>query len=192
MSSNVSQDFRKVDISLKFLQRMRIIVSPREYKPRIPLPIDAAACYKTGMATPLKIGFLGAGKMATALAKGFVRAEIAFPKEISAADPFEAARQHFADELGTETVASNLEIARAATVLILATKPDQVTAALAEIREAFTKKHLLISIAAGVTLAKLEAGLPKGAHVIRVMPNTPALVGEGASAFCAWKKHHGG
>jgi pyrroline-5-carboxylate reductase len=139
------------------------------------------------MTTTSTIGFLGAGKMATALAKGFIRAEIAFPKEISAADPFDAARKHFADELGAKTFSSNLEVAQGATVLILATKPDQVAAALAEIRRAFTKKHLLISIAAGVTLAKLEAALPAGARVIRVMPNTPALVGEGASAFALGK-----
>jgi len=135
------------------------------------------------MATSFKIGFLGAGKMATALAKGFVRAEIAFPKEICAADPHEAARRHFSEELGAQTVASNLAVAQAATVLILATKPDQVAAALAEISGAVTGNHVLISIAAGVTLAKLEAALPDGARVIRVMPNTPALVGEGASAF---------
>ena len=72
-------------------------------------------------------------------------------------------------------------------MLILATKPDQVPAALAEISGAFTKNHLLISIAAGVTLSKLETALPAGARVIRVMPNTPALVGESASAFALGK-----
>ncbi|HEY5345745.1 MAG TPA: pyrroline-5-carboxylate reductase [Verrucomicrobiae bacterium] len=139
------------------------------------------------MATQLKIGFLGAGKMATALAKGFVRAEIVFPREIIAADPFDAARKHFTCETGAKTSIANLEVAQAAKVLILATKPDQAAAALAEISGAFTKKHLLISIAAGVTLAKLENNLPAGARVIRVMPNTPALVGAGASAFALGK-----
>jgi pyrroline-5-carboxylate reductase len=139
------------------------------------------------MAAPLKIGFLGAGKMATALAKGFVRAELVVPREIIAADPFAAARKYFTSEIGARIAASNLELAQAATVLILATKPDQVAGVLAEISGAFTKKHLLISIAAGVTLAKLEASLPAGARVIRVMPNTPALVGEGASAFALGK-----
>ena len=135
------------------------------------------------MATASKIGFLGAGKMAAALAQGFVRAELIAPREIIAADPFDAARKRFTTEVGVKTTASNLEVAQAAKILILATKPDQVAAALGEISGAFTKKHLLISIAAGVTLAKLEAALPAGAHVIRVMPNTPALVGAGASGF---------
>jgi len=145
------------------------------------------ACYKNGMAAKLTIGFLGAGKMATALAKGFVSAEVAFPKEIIASDPHDAARKNFATELGSKTTISNVEVAEFANVLILATKPDQVSAALTEIRAAFTEKHLIISIAAGVTIAKLESALPSGARVIRVMPNTPALVGAGASAFALGK-----
>jgi pyrroline-5-carboxylate reductase len=135
----------------------------------------------------LKIGFLGAGKMATALAKGFVHTEIVFPKELVAGDPVAAARSHFTAEVGAKTVAANLDVAKAAKVLILATKPDQTAAALAEISGVFTKNHLLISIAAGVTLAKLESALPAGARVIRVMPNTPALVGAGASGFALGK-----
>ena len=139
------------------------------------------------MATQLNIGFLGAGKMATALARSFVNAKLVTAKQLLAADPFPAARKNFAGETGAKTSAANREVASAATILILATKPDQVAAALAEISSAFTKKHLLISIAAGVTLAKLEAALPAGARVIRVMPNTPALVGAGASAFALGK-----
>jgi pyrroline-5-carboxylate reductase len=139
------------------------------------------------MAEPLKIGFLGAGKMATTLARGFVRAEITFPKEISASDPHPGARKNFSAEVGAKTCAANLDVVKSANILILATKPDQVAAVLAEISGAFTKKHLLISIAAGVTLVKLENALPTGARVIRVMPNTPALVGAGASAFALGK-----
>ncbi len=139
------------------------------------------------MATSSTIGFLGAGKMATALAKGFVRAEIVFPKEIIAGDLYGVARNIFAKETGAKTTASNSEVLKFANVLILATKPDQVPIALAEISSAFTKNHLLISIAAGVTISKLENLLPAGARVIRVMPNTPALVSEGASAFALGK-----
>jgi pyrroline-5-carboxylate reductase len=135
------------------------------------------------MSSKPNIGFLGAGKMAAALAKGFVRAAIVVPSEIIASDPHDTARKNFAAEIGAKTTADNAEVAKCATVLILATKPDQVSAALAGISGLCTKNHLLISIAAGVTLAKLEAGLPAGSRVIRVMPNTPALVGEGASAF---------
>ncbi|MBU6411233.1 MAG: pyrroline-5-carboxylate reductase, partial [Verrucomicrobia bacterium] len=93
----------------------------------------------------------------------------------------------FAAALDAKVTGSNAEAAAFANILILATKPDQTTAALASIRGAFTEDHLLISIAAGVTLAGLEHELPPKARVIRVMPNTPALVGAGASAFAAGK-----
>ena len=139
------------------------------------------------MATNLKIGFLGAGKMATALAKGFVRAEIVFPKEIIASDVADIARNIFAKQTGANITAQNSDVLKFANVLILATKPDQAPTALAEIRDSFTKNHLLISIAAGVTLAKLENLSAAGVRVIRVMPNTPALVGEGASVFALGK-----
>jgi len=145
------------------------------------------ACYNVDMASKSNIGFIGAGKMATALAKGFVRAELVTAKDIIASDPYDVARKQFVAELKAKATVSNLEVAESATVLILATKPDQVGGALAEIRGAFTDKHLLISIAAGVTLARLEGALPAGARVIRVMPNTPALVGAGASAYALGK-----
>jgi pyrroline-5-carboxylate reductase len=139
------------------------------------------------MATKLTIGFLGAGKMAIALARGFVRAEIVFPKEIIAGDVSAAACTAFATETGAQTTASNSDVLKFANVLILAVKPDQAAGVLAEQRGHFTTALLLVSIAAGVTLAKMEAALPAGARVIRVMPNTPALVGEAAAAFALGK-----
>ncbi len=139
------------------------------------------------MAAKLSIGFLGAGKMATALAKGFVQAGLVTGKQIIASDVSAEARTAFAQETGATITASNAEVVKRAQVLILAVKPDQVAGVLAEIKAAFAAKHLLASIAAGVTLAKLEAGLNPGAKVIRVMPNTPALVGASASAFALGK-----
>jgi pyrroline-5-carboxylate reductase len=139
------------------------------------------------MATNLTIGFFGAGKMATALARGFIRAGIVFPKEIIASDLSEAARAAFTKETSAKTTASNADVLQFANVLVLAVKPDQVAGVLAEQRGNITNEQLLISIAAGVTLAKMEAALPAGARVIRVMPNTPALVGEAAAAFALGK-----
>lgn len=133
------------------------------------------------------IGFLGAGKMATALARGFVSAEIAFPKEIIASDHFETARRAFTAETGAQTTPSNANVLKFANILILAVKPDQVPPVLSDLKPGWTKKHVLISIAAGVTILKMEALLPEGARVIRVMPNTPALVGASASAFALGK-----
>src|SRR5580693_5892819 len=139
------------------------------------------------MAEKLSIGFLGAGKMGTALAKGFIAAGLVKPGHITASDPIEAARAAFAKDSGAKAVATNSEVVKAANVLLLAVKPDQVAGVLAGIREDFTEKHLLISIAAGITIAKLEAGLGAGARIVRVMPNTPALVGAAASAFALGK-----
>lgn len=135
------------------------------------------------MAATLKIGFLGAGKMASALAKGFVASKLVAPKQLIASDVYEGARAAFAAEVGGSVTESNLEVLRFANVIVLAVKPNQVAAVIAELKPAFTARHLLVSIAAGVTLAHLEAALPPKSRVIRVMPNTPALVGAGASGY---------
>lgn len=139
------------------------------------------------MASKLTIGFLGTGKMATALAKGFVRAGLVTPKQVFGSDPVPAARVAFGRETGARILTDNQKVVEAASVLILATKPDQTTAVLEGIRSQFTPRHLLISIAAGVTIARLEGALPARARVIRVMPNTPALVGESATGFALGK-----
>jgi pyrroline-5-carboxylate reductase len=149
----------------------------------LPLAKIRKAVRTRAMASTLKIGFLGAGKMASALAKGFAAAKIASSKQIIASDVMEPARTAFAKDVGGAATDSNLEVLKFANVLILAVKPDQVASVLAEIKPLWTDKHLLISIAAGVTLAKLESALPLKARVIRVMPNTPALVGAGAAGY---------
>ena len=125
--------------------------------------------------------------MATALARGFIRAKLATPSQIIASDPVIAAQTAFGKETGAKIAASNVEVVRSANVIFLAVKPDQVGPVLAELRGHFTSEHLLISIAAGVPIAKLEAGLSAEARIIRVMPNTPALVGESATAFAPGK-----
>ena len=147
-----------------------------------------ARCYKPRVAnSTLTIGFLGAGKMAGALAKGFLNGGLVRAEQLIASDVYPAAREHFTQATGARTTAANLEVVAAADVLFLAVKPHQVADVLKEIHPAFQPRHLLISIAAGVTLARLEAGLPEGARVIRVMPNTPALVGASAAGFAPGK-----
>ena len=150
------------------------------------LPIRSPECYKPGMSAQLTIGFLGAGKMATALAKGFMRAELVTAGRVIASDPSEAARASFATETGAKTTSSNPEVVKFADVIVLAVKPDQVPGVLVDIRDHFTENRLLISIAAGVPLAKVEAVLG-GGRLIRVMPNTPALVGASATAYALGK-----
>lgn len=141
------------------------------------------------MSAKLKLhaGFLGAGKMATALANGFIKTGLIAPSQLLASDPFEPAREHFAKETGAKTTANNLDVLKFADVLFLAVKPNQVQEVLPDLRHHFLAKHLLISIAAGISLAKIETGLGNGARVIRVMPNTPILVGAGAVGFALGK-----
>jgi pyrroline-5-carboxylate reductase len=139
------------------------------------------------MSAKMTIGFLGAGRMGTALARGFIQAGLVSANQIIASDPIEAACESFAKELGAKSTSSNVEVVKFAKILLLAVKPDQVNGVLSEIRDQFTEKHLLVSIAAGVPLAKLEAVLPANARVIRVMPNTPALVGSSATAYALGK-----
>ncbi len=135
------------------------------------------------MSKDLTIGFLGAGRMAAALAKGFIEAGMTSPEKMIASDVFEGARKAFADSVGARTTESNTEVVNAADVVFLAVKPHQVEEVLNGVSDHFDSARLLVSIAAGVTLEKLESCVPDGSRVIRVMPNTPALVGESASGF---------
>lgn len=135
------------------------------------------------MSDVLKIGFLGAGNMATALAKGLISQNIVKPESLIAGDLHGPARESFARQTGGRTVENNSDVLANATVLFLAVKPYQVIEVLSGVSADWTNDHILVSIAAGVSLAKLESELPDDARVVRVMPNTPALVGAGASGF---------
>lgn len=139
------------------------------------------------MAAKLTIGFLGAGRMATALAQGFVNAGIVRPGQIFASDVIPAACKSFGAATGARICANNADVLKSASILFLAVKPQQAAEVLAEIQPHFTPRHLLISIAAGLTITKMESALPAKARVIRVMPNTPALVGASASGFASGK-----
>jgi pyrroline-5-carboxylate reductase len=130
----------------------------------------------------MKIGFIGAGQMATALAQGFVRAKLLPATAITAFDPVQAATDKLAKDLtGLVAAASNVEAAKQADVIILAVKPQVMPAVYQELSGKLTGK-LVISIAAGIALEKLCAGLATN-RIVRVMPNTPCLVGKGASAY---------
>lgn len=135
------------------------------------------------MSAPLKVGFLGTGKMATALAKGFIDAGLAPVDHVLGSDPFEAAREQFTQATAARTVPDNHAVAQSATVLILAVKPNQVRAVLEDLQPLLTADHLLISIAAGITLSRMQACVNSEVRMLRAMPNTPALVGAGATGY---------
>lgn len=132
-----------------------------------------------------RIGFIGAGAMAEALAGG-LRAAGVEADRIRAADPEPARRKHFEQELGVACGADNAELVGASDLVVLAVKPGVVVPALQALGSEAgldTDRPLWISIAAGLTLGSLEAALGQGARLVRAMPNTPALVRAGATAL---------
>lgn len=132
----------------------------------------------------ISIGFLGAGKMATALARGVIQAGVVRPENVLASDPVPAAREAFAQTTGARVVDRNADVVAGSDLVVLSVKPDQVVGLLGECSAAWNPgRHLVVSIAAGVTLARMEAAGPAGLRIVRVMPNTPALVGASASAY---------
>lgn len=130
----------------------------------------------------MKLGVIGCGKMGTALVGGAIRAGAVTPGDIVGFDPWEAARDAFARETGAAVVADLAGLGGCDTFL-LCTKPQQAGAALASLKAAGCKNSLMISIAAGLTLAWLEDHAPGGFRIVRSMPNTPALIGQGAAGF---------
>ena len=131
-----------------------------------------------------RIGFIGAGQMATALGEGFVRAGLVSGAELIASDPSSEARERFARATGGQTVDDNAEVAGRADVLFLAVKPQQMVRVAAELKGKLGPDLLVISIAAGIRLSVLAQGFGEKVRLVRVMPNTPCLVGKGACGYC--------
>ncbi|CAG9761514.1 unnamed protein product [Ceutorhynchus assimilis] len=133
----------------------------------------------------LKIGFIGGGKMAQAMAKGFISAGLAKPETIiSSSHPSDVVSLQAFKDLGAESITDNLPVVDKSEVVIVAVKPHIVPIALGDIKtSSVAKDKLFLSVAMGVTIKQLEQILPKQSRVIRVMPNTPALVQSGASVF---------
>jgi pyrroline-5-carboxylate reductase len=131
-----------------------------------------------------RIGFIGGGAMAEALAGGLIAAGVP-PARILASDVDPARRKGLASALGIATSDDNARVARESDVVVIAVKPGVVEAALAGWSDgASSGRPLWLSIAAGVALARLARCLPAGARIVRAMPNTPALVRAGATALC--------
>ena len=133
---------------------------------------------------PDRIAMIGGGQMALALAEGFCRAGLLGPAEITVHDPHPAARERLAARVpGVRFAATGAEAAAAARLVFLAVKPQQAAAACGEFAAALGPDAVLVSIVAGLSTASLAAlaGTPR---VIRVMPNTPCLVGRGVSVVC--------
>jgi pyrroline-5-carboxylate reductase len=131
----------------------------------------------------LTVGFIGAGNMGEALIKGLIEANLVPATSIHATDVRLERLKELDRQFGIQVSSDNADLVRHSDIVILAVKPQIMDSVLKEIAPAVTRKKLLISIAAGVSTAKIRTVLHKDARLIRVMPNTPALVLEGVTAI---------
>jgi pyrroline-5-carboxylate reductase len=126
-----------------------------------------------------KLGFIGAGNMAGALIKGLIAAKLYRSQDILVSDALPAQLAKIKRTYKVAGTKDNCEVVREAQTIVLAVKPQILNQVLTEIQSEVTKDKLFISIAAGVPLSRIEKGLGNKARVVRVMPNTPALLGKG-------------
>lgn len=129
------------------------------------------------------IGFIGAGKMGSALMQGIIKAGIVKPENIGASDVYEPFLEELKAKLGIRISTDNAVIVRESDILILAVKPQTLGSVLANLKNDITSEKLLISIAAGMPLSTYEDALLEGTRVVRVMPNIAATVSEAASGI---------
>lgn len=132
----------------------------------------------------VKLGFIGTGNMAGAIMGGIIKNEIFSPEEIIGADISPAGRERVKETYGIQVTDDNREVAQRAEVLVLSVKPQYYAEAIAEIRDCIREEQVVITIAPGKTLSWLEEQFQKPVKIVRTMPNTPALVGEGMTAAC--------
>ncbi len=133
------------------------------------------------------IGFVGGGNMATALIKGLLATRVYRADQIWASDVDVAKLRALRRDFGVGTTTDNAALVRGSKVIVIAVKPQIIDAVLSQMRPAVTLQPLFVSIAAGVTTERLEVGLGARTRVLRVMPNTPALLGKGISVLVRGK-----
>jgi pyrroline-5-carboxylate reductase len=131
-----------------------------------------------------KVGFIGCGKMAQAMIEGMIKSKIVQPEAIMASAVTDETLRSVKEKYGILVSRNNIEVANHADILILAIKPNIHDAILNEIAEAVDEQKVMITIAAGISLEYIESFFQTKMKVIRAMPNTPSLVGEGMSAIC--------
>lgn len=132
----------------------------------------------------MTIGFIGLGNMAKAIIGGILREQLVTPADMIGSSATQDTMDKVADRYGIRTIASNKAVAREADLLFLAVKPVVLPVVIEEIRDDVRPDQLIVSVAAGKTTRWLLDAFEKDVKVVRVMPNTPALVGEGCSAVC--------
>ncbi|QGU96678.1 pyrroline-5-carboxylate reductase [Clostridium bovifaecis] len=129
------------------------------------------------------IGFIGCGNMASAMIKGIVKSNLINPQQIIASNPSDLKLNKIKNESGILTTNDNLEVARFSKVLFLSIKPNKYKDIVDEIKDSISEDTIIITIAAGISINRVEEYFGKKVKIVRSMPNTPALVGEGMSVL---------
>lgn len=132
----------------------------------------------------MKLGFIGTGNMAGAIMGGIIKKGIFKPEEIIGSDIFEPGRERTKAEYGINVTADNKEVVESSEIVVLSVKPQFYASTIAEIKDSVKEGQIIITIAPGKTLEWLGEQFGKAVKIIRTMPNTPAMVGEGMTAAC--------
>lgn len=132
----------------------------------------------------MKIAVIGCGNMASAIIGGLLSGGFADAKDITASDKYEAAREKARNAFHIRTTGDNAECVKGADLILFAIKPNVFREAGSALRDVITDDQIVLSIMAGKTIAQLEEVLGKSRKIVRAMPNTPALVGEGITGYC--------
>ena len=132
----------------------------------------------------MKLGFIGTGNMASAIMGGVIDKGLFKADEIIGADPFAPGRERAKEQFGIHVTADNKEVVKNAEVIILSVKPQFYADVIAGIRDDVTDDQVIITIAPGKTLSWLADQFGRAVKIVRTMPNTPAMVGEGMTAAC--------
>lgn len=132
----------------------------------------------------MKIGFIGCGNMASAMIGGILKKGIFTKEEIIVSNLTEEGSRRSREKLGVVTTMENRQVAESAKIVVLAVKPQFYEEVLGEIKDVLTEEHVLVGIAPGKTLSWLEEKCAQPLKIVRLMPNTPAQVGEGMTGVC--------
>lgn len=133
----------------------------------------------------MKLGFIGCGNMAFAMINGILKDGLYKKDEIIVSNLTEEGSRRSKEKLGVETTLDNRKVAECAEIIVLAVKPQFYETVIAEVKDLLTEETIVIGIAPGKTLGWLEEKCGISLKVVRMMPNTPALVGEGMTGICA-------
>jgi pyrroline-5-carboxylate reductase len=130
------------------------------------------------------LGIIGSGNMATAILGGILNAGLVKPNDVTISDLNQAALDRVKADYGVNTTKDSAEVVKNSDVIIIALKPNVVELVLGQVKDYIDTNKIIVSIAAGKTIASLEGAVGSDKKVIRTMPNTPALVGEGMAGLC--------